>query len=67
MKSYFERMYPSLVGKVSEHDVELVNKASVSYWDAIDENEAESQEVREILHEIMMRGYHYEEYDCGLL
>lgn len=67
MKSYFERMYPSLVGKISKHDTELINKALVSYWTDINENDSESPEVQEILHEIKMRGYHYEEYDSGLL
>lgn len=52
---------------MSEHDKQLVERSkSMSYMD-IREEDAESEEGRAMLHRIIMRDYHMEEYQARLL
>lgn len=52
---------------MTEKDKQLIEKARRSYWADINEDEADTEEAREILHRIAVDRYHYEEYKCGML
>lgn len=52
---------------MTEKDKALIEKAKRSYWAEIEPDEADTEEAREILHRIAVRGYHNEEYQAGLL
>lgn len=55
---------------MNEHDKELVEKAwrvSPYDWSSIDENEAETEEGKRKLHDIMTYKYHMEEALCDCI
>ncbi len=52
---------------MTEHDKLLVEKAEHMCWEDIDENAAETEEGRWRLHRIIMRKYHYDEWQAGML
>ena len=52
---------------MNEHDKRLVQEAMYKRWEEIDEDEAETEERRQKLHEIAVRKYHQDEYLHGIL
>jgi len=55
---------------MTEKDKKLIEEAeklSYSDWFLVREDEADTEEAREILHSIASRLYHTEEYYCGCL
>lgn len=62
--------YDKKTTTMTKHDQELVDWAnSLHYidWSLIDENAAETEEGKSILHHIAVSLYHREEASCGLL
>lgn len=52
---------------MTDKDKALIEKARRSYWADIDEDAADTEEAREILHRIAVDRYHYEEFKAGML
>ena len=52
---------------IPEHDQELINKARSQRWEEIDEDAAETEDARTILHDIIIHKYHREEYRFGVI
>lgn len=52
---------------MNKHDERLVQEAIYKRWEEIDEDEAETEEGRQKLHEIVARKYHHEEFLNGTL
>lgn len=52
---------------MTEKDKKLIEDARHLSWDRIDEDEAETEEGREILHKMIMDDYHREEALAGIL
>lgn len=52
---------------MNKHDERLVQEAMYKRWEEIDEDEAETEEGRQKLHEIAVRKYHQDEYLHGIL
>jgi len=52
---------------MNKHDKRLVQEAMYKRWEEIDEDEAETEEGRQKLHEIAVRKYHQDEYLHGIL
>ena len=52
---------------LTEKDKEAINTARRQYYGDIDEESAETIHGREVLHEIIMRKYHAEEFSAGIL
>lgn len=52
---------------LTDKDWEAIDKALGQYYADIDEESAEMIHGREILHEIIMRKYHAEEFSAGIL
>ena len=52
---------------MTDRDKALIEKAKRSYWADIDEDAADTEEARKILHRMAVDGYHYEEYQAGML
>ena len=50
-----------------EHDQQLIKKAHDQRWEEIEEDEAWTDEAREILHDMCARKYHREEFRNGIL
>lgn len=50
-----------------EHDQELIRKARGQRWEEINEDAAETEDARQILHDIAIQKYHREEYLLGVL
>ena len=53
--------------QMTDRDKALIEKAKRSYWADIDEDAADTEEARKILHRMAVDGYHYEEYQAGML
>ena len=52
---------------ITDHDKKLIEAAKHLSWDQIDEEKAETEEGRKILHKMIMDGYHREEWQAGIL
>ena len=52
---------------MTEKDKRLIEDARHLSWDQIDEEKAETEEGRKILHKMIMDGYHQEEELAGIL
>ena len=52
---------------MTEKDKRLIEDARHLSWDMINEDEAETEEGRKILHKMIMDGYHKEEELAGIL
>ena len=50
-----------------EHDRNLIDAAHHQCWEEIDEDAAETEEGRNVLHAIAVRKYHIDEYRAGML
>lgn len=50
-----------------EHDQRLIEEAHKKRWEEIDEDEAWTDEARNVLHEICADKYHREEFRNGIL
>ena len=50
-----------------EHDQELIKKARSQRWEQIEEDDAWTEDARQILHDMISDKYHQEEYRNGLL
>ena len=59
--------YKTFYNLENEHDLELIESAQKMSWYEIDECQAHTEEGRSALHCIMMRGYHADEFSCGML
>ena len=53
--------------KMNEHDEKLLQWAKKQRWEDLDESMAETEEGKRRLHTIIMRKYHIDEYECGIL
>ncbi len=51
---------------MTERDKKLIEEAKHLIWEQIDEDAADTEEARQILHEMYIRGYHYDEWRCGM-
>ena len=52
---------------MNEHDEKLLQWAKKQNWEDLDESMAETEEGKRRLHTIIMRKYHIDEYECGIL
>jgi len=52
---------------LTEHDKKLIEQARHQRWEDIREEDAETEEGRDALHDIAIRKYHYDEYKAGIL
>lgn len=52
---------------MNEHDEKLLQWAKKQRWEDLDESMAETEEGKLRLHIIIMRKYHIDEYECGIL
>ena len=52
---------------MNEHDRKLIEWAKKQSWEDLDESMAETEEGKRRLHTIIMRKYHIDEYECGIL
>ena len=52
---------------MTEHDKALVEQARHMRWEDINEDDAETEEGKKALHDIAVRGYHYDEWKAGML
>lgn len=52
---------------MNEHDEKLLQWAKKQRWEDLDESMAETEEGKRRLHTIIMRKYHIDEYECGIL
>ncbi|MBR4228040.1 MAG: hypothetical protein IKR72_02955 [Bacteroidales bacterium] len=52
---------------MSEHDKQLVESSRHKRWEDINEDEAETPEGKQALHDIAVRKYHYDEYRAGMI
>lgn len=52
---------------MTDHDKALVERAKHLRWEEIEEDEAETEEGKQALHDIAVRKYHYDEYKAGIL
>ena len=48
-------------------DIKLIEKAKNDFWENIKPEEADTEEAREILEEILADGYHMEEAIYGMI
>lgn len=64
MHSY-EHLYRHLLGDISSHDFDLLQKAEYSRWEQIDPHAANDPRVSRILHDIQSAKYHREEAVYG--
>lgn len=61
----YEHLYRHLLGDISSHDFDLLQKAEYSRWEQIDPRAANDSRVSRILHDIQSAKYHREEAILG--
>lgn len=66
MHSY-EHLYRHLLGDISSHDFDLLQKAEYSHSEEIDPRKAHDPRVSRILHDIQSAKYHREEAAFGCI
>lgn len=59
--------YPMNFKMLPEHDQRLIEEAQCQRWEEIDEDAAETEEARQVLHDIAIRKYHRDEYCQGII
>ncbi len=61
----YEHFYRHLLGDISSHDFDLLQKAEYCHHEQIDPRQAHDPRVARILHEIQSAKYHREEAALG--
>lgn len=60
-------MFNQQYNHLPEQDQKLIEQAGHQRWEEIDEDAAETEEARQVLHDIAIRKYHRDEYCQGII